>query len=81
MAITVDQIPSTLTTLQELSNLLNDTRMLLNQAKELSDKNWTVDIGSRFSLPVTITPEQRLAMVAKYDDFKAQLVSKFQTLP
>lgn len=81
MSITVGQIPSALNAVSSLASTLNDVRMLLNQAKELSDKNWQVDIGSRGSLVVTITPAQQAAMIAQYDAYKTQLVSLFQTLP
>lgn len=81
MSITVGQIPQALQTVGDLGNQLNDISMLLKQAKELSDKGWVVDIGSRFSLPLTISIQQRQDMIAKYDEFKAQLVSTFQNLP
>lgn len=81
MAITVAQIPEALNTVGELTSVLNDIRMLLDQARELSAKNWQINIASRGSLMVTISAEQRLAMLAQYEDYKAQLVTAFQNLP
>ena len=81
MAITVEQIPSTLATIENMARTLNDLRMLIGQAKELSDKGWVIDIGSRFSIPLTVSVQQRQGMIAQYDTLKAQLVSTFQTLP
>jgi hypothetical protein len=81
MAITVQQIPAALQTVNDLSNKLNDIRMLLGQAQELANNGWVVDVGSRFPLPLTVSVQQRQDMVAKYDDYKAQLVTIFQQLP
>lgn len=81
MAITLAQIPAALQSVGQIAGKLNDIRMLLEQAKELSDKGWQIDIGSRFSLPVTIPVEKRLEMIDKYEEFKSQLVTMFQTLP
>jgi len=81
MAITVPQIPSAIQAVADLQAKLNDLSMLLRQAKELSDNNWQLDIGSRGSLIVTITPAQQAAMIDQYEAFKTQLVSIFQTLP
>lgn len=81
MAITVGQIPSALVTVQALQGKLNDIQMLLTQAKELSDKSWQIDIGSRFPIIVTISPVQQLALVGAYDALKTSLVSTFQQLP
>ena len=79
MAITVGQIPQALLTVEEIGRNLNTLRMLLNQAKQFSDNGWQVDLGG--GLVITVTPEQRTALVAQYDTLKAQLVSTFQTLP
>lgn len=81
MAITVGQIPQAIQTVGELESKLNDILMLLKQAKELADKNWQLDIGSRGSLIVTITPAQQASMIALYESYKTQLVSTFQNLP
>lgn len=81
MAITIDDIPSTIDKINDIAKTLNTMRMLLNQASDLAKNGWVVDIGAGYSIPVTITLTQRLEMIAKYDDFKAQLVTKFQTLP
>lgn len=81
MSITILQIPQALTAIDALTQTLNDMRMLVSQAKELSDKGWQIDIGVRGPLIVTITPTQQGALVAQYDTFKTQLVSTFQTLP
>lgn len=81
MAINVGQISSALSTIEQLGSALNDLRLLLVQAKDLSDKGWQIDIGSRGSLIVTISPAQQAAMIAQYDSFKTQLVSTFQQLP
>jgi hypothetical protein len=81
MAITVPQIPAALLTVTDLQAKLNDMRLLLAQAKELSDKNWQTDIGSRFPLILTVSPAQQAAMVGAYDALKTALVSTFQQLP
>ena len=81
MAITVGQIPGMLQTVEVLTGKLGDMRMLLNQAKELSEKGWQVDIGSRLPILVTITPAQRQALIDHYETIKAQLATEFQKLP
>lgn len=81
MAITVGQIPLAISTAQTLQSKINDILLLLAQAKELSDKGWTTDIGTRFPIIVTITPAQQAALVGDYDTLKASLVTTFQQLP
>lgn len=81
MAITVVQIPAAIATTQALQSKLNDISLLLAQAKELSDKGWQTDIGTRFPIIVTISPAQQAALVGDYDTLKASLVTIFQQLP
>lgn len=79
--VTVGQIPQAISTVQSLLQILNNLQMLLGQAKDLSDKNWQVDIGVRFPIVVAVTPAQQSALVGDYDTLKAQLVTVFQQLP
>lgn len=79
--VSVQDIPQALVTISQLNSKLNDLSMLLRQAKELSDKNWQMDIGVRFPIVVTISPAQQAGMVNQYDTLKTDLVSIFQTLP
>ena len=81
MAITVNQISQALVTINDLNNTLNDLRMLLGQAKEMSDKGWQIDIGTRFPIVVVISTAQQAQMVGYYDTLKARCVSLFQALP
>lgn len=81
MAISGGQIPQALVTVQALASTLNDIKLLLGQAQELISKNWQVDIGSRFPIIVTVTPEQQAGMIAQYDALKSALVATFQNLP
>lgn len=81
MSITVQQIPAAVAAVKSLDSILNDIRMLLEQAKDLSDKNWQIDIGSRAPLVVTISPAQQASMISQYDAYKTNLVAVFNTLP
>jgi hypothetical protein len=81
MAITEGQIPTALGKTEELLSELGNLRMLLSQAKELSDKGWQIDIGSRIPLIVTISAQQKIDMIAQYDTIKAKLASIYQQLP
>lgn len=81
MAITVVQIPTAILVSQALQSKVNDILLLLAQAKELSDKGWQTDIGTRFPIIVTISAAQQSALVGDYDTLKTSLVTLFQQLP